>query len=157
MIKLEILLDGQMSSDPGWVFCLSERSVIFTSLYLFIVTKNNTVIQFFLKKKWTENTLNHHSLAVKYSLLSFQMLTKCCGAAELSGSDGRAPQGPRVCVPVWDQGTASMSPSSTVTLKTAGHRRSSLLPFPSPQPCGFQRGCCFWELILQIKALPGSF
>lgn len=98
-----------------------------------------------------KNTLNHHSLTIKYSFLSFQILLKqSCRAVvqkQLSGSDGRAPQGPWVCVPVlWDQGTAR-----TTTLKTAGHSRSRLCLLCPLRPA-VCREAPTEELILQNRA-----
>lgn len=156
IIKLEILQDDQMSSDPGWVFCLSSRSVIFTSLYLFIAIKNNYVIQCknLMNEKYFKPSQPDHQLFLPFFS---NLLEKSCRAVvqrQLSGSDERAPQGPRVCVPVlWDQGTAR-----TATLKTAGHSRSRLCLLCPLRPA-VCREVPAQELIVQNQAglaVPGS-
>lgn len=101
-----------------------------------------------MNKKYLKPSQPDHKIFLTFFSNASLKVLQCCGAAEHRGScqaaasDERDPQGPRILCPCfpWDQGTASTCPSSTVTLKTAGQRRSRFLPCISPQTSSFQRG-----------------
>lgn len=109
--------------------------------FYFSVIKNNYVIQGkkLLNKKYLKPSQPDH----KIFLPSFSkapcraVVQQSCQAA---ASDGRAPGGPRVCVPVlWDQGTACQHSDPGNCRKK---QEEQALPFLSPQSCSFQRGSC---------------